>query len=88
MLGMQPTKSNGDYYTDTQHDWYPYNSHRHFRCQWFKNTQLLKTVALLRWFISGSTNSLNSEEAIPYSPCALSKDNSSEFKMGRIGSIS
>ena len=36
ILCMQPIKSNCDYYTDTEDDKYPYNSHRHFRCQWFK----------------------------------------------------
>ena len=35
----------------------------------------------MRWFICGSTSSLDSEDSIPYSPFAISKDKESEFEM-------
>lgn len=82
-LGKQPTESNYDFYINTEHDQYRLNKVTAILgANGSGKTQLLKAGAFLRWFISGSTSSLDSEEDILYSPFALRKDNLSEFEMG------
>ena len=82
-LGKQPTESNYDFYIDTEHDQYRLNKVTAILgANGSGKTQLLKAVSFLRWFICGSTSSLDSEDNIPYSPFALSKDRLSEFEMG------
>lgn len=82
-LGKQPTESNYDFYIDTEHDQYRLNKVTAILgANGSGKTQLLKAVSFLRWFICGSTSSLDSEDNIPYSPFALNQNNTSEFEMG------
>ena len=81
-LGKQPTESNYDFYIDTAHDQYRLNKVTAvLGANGSGKTQLLKAISFLRWFICGSTSSLDSEDSIPYSPFAMSKDKESEFEM-------
>lgn len=82
-LGKQPTESNYDFYIDTTHDQYRLNKVTAILgANGSGKTQLLKAVSFLRWFICGSTSSLDSEDNIPYSPFAMSKDKESDFELG------
>ena len=82
-LGKQPTKTDYDFYVDTTQDQYRLNKVTAILgANGSGKTQLLKAASFLRWFMCGSTNSLDSEEAIPFSPFALSKDKPSYFEFG------
>tara|TARA_R100000935_G_scaffold14377_1_gene28827 strand:- start:4419 stop:5621 length:1203 start_codon:yes stop_codon:yes gene_type:complete len=82
-LGKQPTKTDYDFYVDTTQDQYRLNKVTAILgANGSGKTQLLKAASFLRWFMCGSTSSLDSEEAIPFSPFALSKDKPSYFEFG------
>lgn len=82
-LGKQPTKTDYDFYIDTTQDQYRLNKVTAILgANGSGKTQLLKAASFLRWFMCGSTSSLDSEEAIPFSPFALSKDKPSYFEFG------
>ena len=82
-LGKQPTKTDYDFYVDTTQDQYRLNKVTAILgANGSGKTQLLKAASFLRWFMCGSTSILDSEEAIPFSPFALSKDKPSYFEFG------
>ena len=82
-LGKQPTKTDYDFYVDTTQDQYRLNKVTAILgANGSGKTQLLKAASFLRWFMCGSTSSLDSEEAIPFSPFALSEDKPSYFEFG------
>ena len=82
-LGKQPTKTDYDFYVDTTQDQYRLNKVTAILgANGSGKTQLLKAIAFLRWFMCGSTSSIDSEEPIPFSPFALSKDKQSYFELG------
>ena len=82
-LGKQPTQSNYDFYIDTEHNQYRLNKVTAILgANGSGKTQLLKAVSFLRWFICGSTSSLDSEDNIPYNSFALNKEDTSEFEIG------